>query len=126
MTGLGSRLIFSGSDSGLFSSGSGSWYFFSSGSSPKNRDQKTGSGSLLLVKFGKIFFSYYLNNILSLVPADSFSAREISDVDERVVEGREDVRHAEHEFTLADLRTQLDLNILLRFLLSLSWRHSLI
>ena len=79
--GWGAGKFFSGSGSWLFfqtapapdffpnrlrllvfiSSGSGSWFFFQAASAPAPRSQKlpspTGSGSWLLVKFGKIFFS---------------------------------------------------------------------
>merc|ERR1719229_36678 len=59
-------------------------------------------------------------------PADGFPAREIGNVDEGVVEGGEDVRNSEHILSLADLRTQRDLDLLLGLLLSLAWSHFLL
>ena len=39
----------------------------------------------------------------SYTPADGLPAREISDVDESVVEGGEDVRNAEHQLAVPHL-----------------------
>jgi hypothetical protein len=44
-------------------------------------------------------------------------------MDEGVVERGEDVSYAEHQLTLSHLRTQLNLHLLLRLLLSLPWCH---
>lgn len=56
-------------------------------------------------------------------PADGLPAREVSDVNEGVVEGGEDVSNAEDELAVPDLRSQADLNLLLSFSLSLPGCH---
>ena len=47
-------------------------------------------------------------------------------MDECIVERGKNVGNTEDKLALANLRAKLDLNLLLRVFLSLSWRHSLI
>merc|ERR550539_1870149 len=54
---------------------------------------------------------------------DGLTARQVGHVDEGVVEGGVDVSHAEHHLSILHLRTQLDLDLFLGFLLSLSGCH---
>ena len=62
--------------------------------------------------------------LTSWAPADGFPARQVGDVDERVVEGGEDVGHAEHQLAVPHLRAQRDLHLLLGLSLSLPGRHA--
>ena len=50
-------------------------------------------------------------------------SREVGDVDEGVVERGVDVGDGEHLLTLANLRSEGDLNLLDLLLLSLAWSH---
>merc|ERR1719509_240940 len=55
---------------------------------------------------------------------DGFTARQVGDVDESVVERGEDVSHSEHKLTFANLGTKGNLDLLLHYL-SLSRSHFL-
>ena len=60
---------------------------------------------------------------VNTVPAHGFSSREISDMNEGIIEGSVDMSHTEHQLSLPDLRTQGNLDLLLILLLSLSRSH---
>merc|ERR1719411_1772647 len=56
-------------------------------------------------------------------PADGLTAGQVGHVDEGVVEGGVDMSHSEHHLSILDLRTKLNLDLFLGFLLSLSGCH---
>ena len=58
--------------------------------------------------------------------ADGLTSGQVGHVHERVVEGGVDVGHAEHELTVLHLGSQLDLDLFLCFLLSLTRSHAYI
>merc|ERR1719249_634717 len=74
---------------------------------------------------GRRFISVSLHLHTTSNSADGFTSRDISYMDESIVERSIDVSHTKYKLSLTNLRSKRNLNLLLNFLLSLTRCHLL-